>query len=175
MVKGALPCRRRRKPLSRNIQPLGSPGGFALPAIDTTAMDWGEASPPGRSRTSIGFRFSVAGPAGAAPFINSPAPTGARRQQMCNALIADAPERGHKLLAPVLRNDAIVRRTTPCPPHEHVAPHAFACRPRVFHAMEKNIAFFPRNGKNVSTPWKNRPRFSTPWKTFFHTVENPAR
>ena len=164
MVKGSLPCRRRRKPLSRNIQPLGSPGGFALSAIDTTAMD--------RARRP---RRAVAAPLGAAPFINSPAPTGARRQQMCNALIADAPERGHKLLAPVLRNDAIVRRTTPCLPHEHVAPHAFACRPRVFHAMEKNFAVFPRNGKNVSTPWKNRPRFSTPWKTFFHTVENPAR
>ena len=37
---------------------------------------------------------------------------------------------------------------------------------RIFHAMEKCSAGFPRHGKF-------QPGFSTLWKTFFHTVENP--
>jgi general secretion pathway protein K len=49
--------------------------------------------------------------------------------------------------------------------------------------MENFLAFFPHNGKNVSTVWKKTADFSTvwktfprifhTWKTFFHTVENP--
>ena len=50
---------------------------------------------------------------------------------------------------------------------------------KVFHAMEKFFANFPRHGKKFSTPWKNlarRPpfhqKFSMLWKYIFHTVEN---
>jgi hypothetical protein len=37
--------------------------------------------------------------------------------------------------------------------------------PQVFHAMEKLLPFFPRNGKSFRD-------FSTQWKKCFHSVEN---